>query len=288
MKISACTFIRNAVRFDYPIVESINSILPIIDEYVVLVGKSDDDTFALIQSINSEKIRIIESEWDESLNTNGEVLADETNKALTQISKKADWIFYLQGDEVVHEKDQTKILRSCQENISNHDVEGLLFSFIHFYGDYDHYGDSRKWYRNEIRIIRNNEKIRSYKDAQGFRIDGRKLKVKKLDADIYHYGWVKEPIIQLKRIKNSQIYWEKDQWGLTNLDSLEFDYNRMPYLVKFEGSHPSVMDKRLKSKAWEFEYNPKHTKASFRRSLLHFIEKFFGWRIGAYKNYRII
>ena len=112
MKISACTFIRNAVRFDYPIVESINSILPIIDEYVVLVGKSEDNTLELIQSIKSEKIRIIESDWDENLNSNGEILANETNKALTHISKDTDWIFYLQGDEVVHEKNHEEILRS--------------------------------------------------------------------------------------------------------------------------------------------------------------------------------
>ena len=59
--------VRNAVKFDYPIVESIKSILPIVDEYMVAVGNSDDGTLELIRSINSPKIKIIETIWDDSL-----------------------------------------------------------------------------------------------------------------------------------------------------------------------------------------------------------------------------
>ncbi|MBM3912615.1 MAG: glycosyltransferase family 2 protein, partial [Sphingomonadales bacterium] len=44
MKVSGFTFIRNAVLLDYPILEAIRSILPLCDEIVVAVGKSEDET----------------------------------------------------------------------------------------------------------------------------------------------------------------------------------------------------------------------------------------------------
>ena len=111
--ISAFTIVRNAVLYDYPIIESIQSILPIVDEYVVAVGKSDDDTLPLIQQIGSDKLKIIETVWDDSLREGGRVLAVETNKAFAAVSAKSDWCFYLQGDEVVHEKDHQSILYTC-------------------------------------------------------------------------------------------------------------------------------------------------------------------------------
>ena len=100
--ISGFTFIRNAVKFDYPIVEAITSILPICDEFIVNVGNSDDDTLSLITSIGSEKIKIIESVWDENLRIGGQVLAQQTDIAFSNCI--SDWCFYIQADEVVHEQ----------------------------------------------------------------------------------------------------------------------------------------------------------------------------------------
>src|SRR6478609_8763907 len=104
MKISGFTIIRNAVSNDYPIVEAITSILPVVDEMIVLVGDSEDATEDLIRNINSNKIKIHHSIWDNSLRKGGEVLAVETDKAFQLIDPESDWAFYIQGDEVVHEK----------------------------------------------------------------------------------------------------------------------------------------------------------------------------------------
>ena len=93
MFVSGFTIVRNAIRFDYPIVEAIKSILPLCDEVVVAVGKSEDETLQLIKSINDSKIKIIETIWDDSLREGGKVLAAETNKAYDTISEKADWCF---------------------------------------------------------------------------------------------------------------------------------------------------------------------------------------------------
>ena len=104
MNMSGFTIIKNAVINDYPIVEAITSILPVVDEMIVLVGKSDDDTLGLIRSIGDPKIKIHESIWDPNLRKGGAVLAVETNKAFALIDPNSTWAFYIQGDEVVHEK----------------------------------------------------------------------------------------------------------------------------------------------------------------------------------------
>src|SRR5690554_1720846 len=177
MKVCGFTFIRNAVKFDFPVVEAISSILPICDRMVVAVGNSDDTTHNLIQKINSEKILIIDTVWDLNLQKNGAVYADETNKAFDTVPSEYDWCFYIQGDEVLHEKYLPVVQQAMVDNVNKKEVEGLLFGYKHFYGTYDYVADSRKWYRNEIRVIRNNKSIRSYRDAQGFRKDGHKLGV---------------------------------------------------------------------------------------------------------------
>ena len=55
MKVSGFSFIKNALIYDFPIVEAIKSILPICDEFVVAVGESDDDTLELIAEYRSGK-----------------------------------------------------------------------------------------------------------------------------------------------------------------------------------------------------------------------------------------
>ena len=153
MKVSGFSFIRNAIKYDYPIVEAITSILPICDEFVLALGNSDDETEALISSIGSDKIKIVKTVWDESLREGGKVLADETNKAFRQVAPDSDWAFYIQGDEVVHEKYLGEIKNKMLEYKDDKRIEGLLFDYLHFYGSYDYVGDSRRWYRSEERRV---------------------------------------------------------------------------------------------------------------------------------------
>jgi len=174
MKVCGFTIIRNAVKYDYPVVEAITSILPVCDKFIVLVGNSDDNTLELIQSIDSEKIIIQHSTWDDSLREGGRVLAIETDKAKAFIPSDYNWAFYIQSDEVIHEKYHNAILQSMEKWKNDHNVDGLLFKYLHFYGSYDYVGTSRRWYRHEIRIIKNDPLIQSYRDAQGFRRKGKK------------------------------------------------------------------------------------------------------------------
>ncbi|MFZ4521458.1 MAG: hypothetical protein ACOYNC_07120 [Bacteroidales bacterium] len=288
MKVSGFTFIRNAVKFDYPVVESIRSVLPLCDEFVVAVGNSEDDTRNLILSIGDPKIRIIDTTWDDTLREGGRVLAEETNKAMDAISPESTWAFYIQADEVIHEKYLPEIRAAMERWASDERVEGLVFHYTHFWGSYDYIGDSRNWYRKEVRIIRNDRTIRSWLDAQGFRKEGSKLNVAQVDAVVYHYGWVKPPVAQQAKQKTFNKYWHSDTWLEKRVPKSDtFDYTGMDYLVAFQGTHPQVMKKRISEINWKFSPDPSGIKRSLKLTILHFIEKKTGWRIGEYRNYRI-
>jgi hypothetical protein len=294
MKVSGFTFIRNAVKNDYPIVEAITSILPLCDEFIVALGDSEDETESLINGIGSPKIKIIHTVWDTSVRDGGKVFADETDKAFDATSPDTDWAFYIQGDEVVHEKYLPLIKKEMEENLSDNKVEGLLFKYLHFYGSYDYYGHSRRWYRREIRIVRNNKGIRSYRDAQGFRwADNRKIRVKLIDAYIYHYGWVKPPSGLANKLRNFNQFYHDDKWMAQNLpETFTFDYSHKnpDRLVHFTGTHPAVMQKRLAATNWSLDIDLKELdkKMSFRRKALQKIEDLTGWRVSEYRNYKII
>ncbi|MCD6062385.1 MAG: glycosyl transferase, partial [Flavipsychrobacter sp.] len=243
MKVTGFSFIRNAIKFDYPIVESIRSILPVCDDFVVTVGNSEDRTLELIRSIAPDKIRIVETRWDDSLRTGGQVLAQETNKAFRAIGEDTDWCFYIQGDEVVHEKYHPTIIEGMEKWKSHTEVDGLLFKYLHFYGSYDYVGSSSTWYPNEIRIIRNDKSIYSYRDAQGFRKgNNEKLRVKAIDAYMYHYGWVKDPRAMQRKQEQFNKLWHEDDWVEKNvIKAVEFDYaGNIDALKLFQGTHPKV------------------------------------------------
>jgi glycosyltransferase involved in cell wall biosynthesis len=290
MKIVGFTFVRNAVQFDYPVVASIQSLLPICDEVIVAVGNSSDATMELIQSIGNNKIRIVQTVWDDSLRSGGRVLAVETDKALAAVPKDADWAFYLQADEVLHEKDYETLLAAMKTYQKVEKVDGLLLNYFHFYGSYDYIGDSWNWYRREIRVIKPNRKIYSYKDAQGFRKDNnKKLNVKLVNAHIYHYGWVKPPEAQQRKQKSFHKLWHNDDWVKAYVGNKEtFDYSQIDALRKFEGTHPKTMQERIAAKNWQFEYDLSFNRFSWKEKCKRLIAKLTGYRVGEYKNYKLL
>ena len=291
MKVSGFTFIRDAVKNDYSIVEAILSILPVCDEFVVAVGDSEDETLSLIRGINSPKIRIIETVWDTSIREGGRTFALETDKAYAAISPDTDWAFYIQGDECIHEKYLPVLKKAMEENLDNPGVEGLLLKYLHFYGSYDFTASSRRWYRNEIRVLKYHPGIQSYRDAQGFRKEGRKINVKPVDAYVYHYGWVKPPSGLGNKVRNFNKYYREDSWIEENLpETQEFDYGNADRLIRFEGTHPQVMEKRIAAGNWKFAVDPTllKKKMNLRRRLLQSIEDLTGWRIGEYKNFKVV
>lgn len=293
MKISGFTFVRNAVLYDYPVRESIESLLPLCDELVVALGKSDDATGDLIASIGSPKIRVIHTIWDDSKRGGGAVLAEETNKALAEC--RGDWCFYLQADEVLHEGDLPVLERAISAAEATPQAEALLLQYRHFYGSYDYVGTGRQWYRREIRAFRNTGAVVSWGDAQGFRVrEGggvRKMRAILADAWVYHYGWVKDPVVQMKKQKSFNALWHDDEWIRNNVGSADaFDYGSAYEVEPFRGVHPRVMQQRIeKSRIWTSAFDPSKTKKKpTAMKILDFVEKSTGYRLGEYKNYHRI
>ena len=288
MFVSGFTFIRNAVRYDYPILEAIRSILPLCDEVVVAVGRSEDGTRELIEGLDDPRIRIIDTEWDDSLREGGRVLAVETNKALAAVAPQSDWCVYIQGDEVLHE-DGLPAVREAMRTADDR-VDGLLFAYTHFYGSYDYVGASAGWYRHEIRAIRPGRGIFSYRDAQGFRkAPDRPLDVVRVGATVHHYGWVKEPAAMQRKQENFHRMWHDDAWVAQHVVPAEaFDYGReLRHLARFTGTHPAVMAERIARRNWTFETDISVDRRTLKDRVKLFCAERLGWELG-YTNYRLI
>lgn len=264
MKISGFSFVRNGVKLYYPVVEAIKSILPICDEFIIAIGKGDEDdnTRELVAAIDDPKIRIIDTEWEEKYFKKGVINGIQTNVARKECT--GDWLFYVQADEVVHEKYLPVIKKRCEELLDNEEVEGLLFRYKHFWGDYNHYHKSHAWYPDEIRIIRNRPDILSWESAQSFRSyeyydnprqpDGtRKLSVAWVNAEIYHYGWVRPPHLMQNKSRAFNIL----HWGRKKAEDYydkapkEFDYGPLDKIPVFKDTHPSVMQDMIARFDWE-------------------------------------
>jgi hypothetical protein len=285
--VSGFTLVRNAIRLDFPVEASIKSILPLCDEVVVNVGKSDDDTLDLIMGIDDPRIRIIESEWDFSGDYH--VLADETQRAMNAC--RHSWGIYIQGDEVLHH-DSIPVLRDA---IARHDgnsaVEGLLLRYRHFYGTPDYLATSRGWYPYEVRVVRLGDKwgIHSYRDAQGFRVgtDERKIRVKRTEAWIHHYGWARpDPALVEKAKTHPRIY-----GGAVPEDLHTVRLAWQPGIGRYSGTHPETVTDWVAQRRGVFEDRVLPQEWSWQH-LRHYasamVERVTGRRPFEFRNYRVV
>ncbi len=282
MKVSGATFVRNAVKFDYPVTESIRSILPICDEFVVNVGESEDGTLDLIESIADPRISIVRSAWDEAARSGGRILSEQTDIALGKCT--GDWIFYIQADEVMNEKYLDTVRRRMEVLEPVGEVQGLLFDFVHFYSSYWLVQGVGRWYRREVRVIRNNIGISSWKDAQGFRLKGEKLRVAAANAEMYHYGWARDPRVMFSKQKNFDRYWHDDDW-IEKRWSGGFAFDTRG-LVPFKGPHPAVMRQRIAAAGWDVFAEPEY-RMRIKMPRFAGLRSLLG-RVGEYRNYRLL
>ncbi len=274
MFVSGFTIARNAIHYDYPVLESIRSILPLVDEMVVAVGASCDATRQLIVDLDDPKIRIIDTVWDEELRRGGTILAQQTNLALDAC--RGDWCFYLQADEVIHENDWGRISDCMRKYQHRPTVEGLRFRYHHFRADYS-IRDPLP-YRHQIRIVRPHIGVRSVGDACGFRIEGRKLRERSTGAWVYHYGYVKPPKHMAAKMDYfMSLYDGRQVTPGQELAAEDFEWD-LSTCERFDGSHPAVMSGRIAHKDWQTPRVPLVTRWKNPRF----------WRGLAHKNTRAI
>lgn len=252
MKVSGFTFIRNAVQYDFPIVEAITSVLPIVDEFVVNVGRSEDDTLDLIRSIGSDKIRIVESVWDDSLRKDGQILGIQQDLALSHCT--GDWALLVQGDEVLHEDDYPIIQEALRTHYENSEVLGLVFRMVHFKGDY--WSVDPWMYRKATRIVRNHCGIYSATDGCDFMVPGKPRMLKHesssrlIKARMFHYGWVKNQKVMRQKLEYQIGCYEGERLSGEEINwqaALRSEYPTYDILKEYQDSHPNVMHRRIQS-----------------------------------------
>jgi hypothetical protein len=290
MKISGFTFVRDAVKLRYPIVPAIRSVLPLVDEMVVNVGISGDGTVDLVRSIGDPRLSVFESRWDEALLERGRVLAQQTDLALARCT--GDVCLCVQADEAFHQDDHPALRGALRRLHEDARLEGLLFEYVHFYGSFHTVGTSRRWYRREVRAVRNGVGVRSWKDAQGFRVGpgagARKLRVAESGARVFHYGWVRPPEAQKVKLAEFERLYRGDAARERRL-ATGFDYDPGEKVRRFQGTHPAPMAEWVAREDWEFNPRPRLLRAGhLREDLLDLFERATGIRVGEYRNYELV
>lgn len=288
MKISGFTFIRNGCTLGYPFVPSIRSLLPLCDEVIVNVPHSTDETLAKVRAINSPKIRIIETEWDETQRSAGLALSHHTNLAMNECG--GDWCVYIQGDEVLHEDSVPAMRAAMERELANPVVQGLLVDYTHFYGSYSTTVYSFGWYYKEVRVVRRGQNIRSVGDAQGFRAaDGQKLSVKMSGGRYHHYGFAIDPAVMQKKKANLNSLYNTEQAAPEPKPKGVYDEDQK--VRPFRGTHPAVMREVVAAAHWS--YQSRCPLIRFRRNYFWedvalLLKQCTGITLGVHKNYRLV
>ena len=285
MKVSAFTFIKNGQILGYPFLQSIQSILTIVDEFIINIGESEDDTLMMIQSLASPKIRIIESHWNDSMQDRGYVYGQQ--KMIAQFNCTGDWAFYIEGDEVYHENELEQIKKSMEMHLNDSNVEALVFDFYHFYGNSNSYLDSPGWYRSEARIIKNS--LRTYAPDGLFWLvldsnkKGRYPRAKHTGASCYHYGWARSEDQMNLKVSKVQMYW--------GTKPVKIDYSQMDQSIikEFKGTHPKVMRKWLENDKglYQVDSSYKPTKKQKKHRMMIKLEKYLHLDLSK-KHYKLV
>jgi hypothetical protein len=287
IRVSGFTIVRNAIKLDFPVVASIRSLLPVCDEVVVNVGRSDDDTLELVRSIGDPKIRILETEWDMTIRNR--VLGDETLRAMRAC--RHPWGIYIQADEVLHEHGAEEVAAAIARHDGDRRVEGLLVRYLHFYGDMDTIAVNRRWYRREVRAVRLDPAldIRPYQGAQGFRVgpELRKIRARLTGAEMFHYGWARPTqALKAKRETNRVIYpWSRDREAQRPL------LPWFPGLTRFHGTHPAVAREWVDARRHDVERRvepPRFQPEFLRFYASDIIERLTGARVFEFRNYTVV
>jgi hypothetical protein len=313
MRIEGFSFLRNAEKLHFPADASIRSALSLVDRFVLALGDNDPDdgTEEMLERIGSDRLEVFRSEWDLKNYPANTVYSRQADLARSRC--EGDWLLFLQGDEVIHEADIPVIREACQVYLDDGKVEGLLFRYLHFWGDHRHVHYAHNWYPREVRVVRNDPSIRPWRDAQSFRVfkehrgrpyDHRKRKgtrlprVASIDARIFHYGGMRPPELMARKKSASDRHYQGEEQGEQE-PLVPFDHGPLNYLDRYDGSHPKWMREYLGSVDWQdrlqYEGRPdrkrsphKHERLKYR--ILGYLERrvLGGRPLAGAHNYRTV
>ncbi len=255
---------KNVILRDYCAIESISSILPEVDRFIINIGVSEDKTEELIRDTfgDNKKCHIFTSPWTQGRDYPGiGFLSEQTNLALYKLDTQ--WAMYLQADEVMHENDSRQ-LKDWIDRAEREDSIALTFNYLHFYKDYNHlrkdYKNGGDAYDREIRCFKNTGDIFSWGDAQSFTTTSLSLDPRGpqplmhetqllLDSplNIYHLGWVHEPKVMLDKKRYLADFYNISEPGRNEKipENESGGYDFQEEVLEFKGEHPKIMRERI-------------------------------------------
>jgi len=198
-RLGGTQFVIDGLTYDYCFKESIQSMQEFCDEVVIVDAGSRDGTVEVLKTLENEKTKIIyldREEWD-SLHGWAK-LNHFSNKAIAELT--AEWNFYQQSDEVVHEKCH----KSIREAVDYGTAEAYLVSRINLwntpYEMLNVKGNRNPCSTQVIRLAKSQymtggdaESI--YAPASGAYLDRIR---------IYHFGFVRNKEVHADKIRNMQ------------------------------------------------------------------------------------
>ena len=244
MKISIYTFARNAIYYDYHIVDMLLHHLDFADEIIVNEGYSTDDTFNRIKRIDS-KIKIYKNKWDTANPI--EWLARFKNEARKLCT--GDWCILLDADEFIPEWEFSRI--RCY--LSNTNKVIIPMKYVNFYGNYKVYNKNPKkynWPEYKYSIHKNISDLEIVGDGSNvaFKDASRNVSSSKDESpyanerfECHHFGVVRKPA-RLREKWHSQALRDRGFYSKEKKSRWDwvpgFVYNLFPY----KWTDPQYMD----------------------------------------------
>lgn len=215
-KLGGSLFIHNGMKYDYCLKESIESVLGLCDEVIVLEANSEDNTLDFLHKMSKDhpKLKVYDhGVWECAPDFNRlAILANQARELLD-----SEWHFMIQADEVLHEcsYDTIKKVINDKECISDR----YSCRRINLFKDFSHYirfdlPTDRKPCNDTITRL-GLKHVETYGDAESLLPIGN-LNNKYVDNIlIFHYGMVRKRDVLLdKAIDMQSWFFANDGMGV--------------------------------------------------------------------------
>lgn len=252
-RLSAFSYLKNGVVFDYPFIESLLSIAPICDQIIVCyASESTDGSREALEALQAKlpQLELYPSKvWQTPGLSQGEVIRLAAEEAEAYCD--GDWLLHLQADEVYLNAEVLSI-KNYLDQYHCLDIDGFFFQVLHFYADYDMVigpqGAKAGWYQETMRLSRAG-KAKHIQDAWTQLLKEPQSKALRVPIRIFHYGHVREKeAMRLKASYMERLYHDlADDYEVCAAQA--FEYNAVPkeLIEPFDAEHPETMLKRISS-----------------------------------------
>jgi len=230
--LTGVTLVRNGDKLKYPWRQCIYSLAKLCDHVIVNCDPASEDRTLekihwLHERMKNTAVSVLHSTWDMGI-TMGEELATQANKILPLVSKKTDWIVYMQADEMIHEKDfyfLKEYLGQLPANVSQ----------VELYRTYFWKNLKRRAPAHETwlgRIFRPGTHVVG---GDGMYLVRRSGGVQRAPYWIYHYSRMGQEEDVTARIRNlDHMFHPEDEVA----NFAPFKYDEADTLVGYTGTHP--------------------------------------------------